>query len=69
MSAGSRYWIVTVDHDPMPYEYWTSPFQIVHGTEDFVKSYCDSLNAKKGPALYEYSDPANQEILSDNTED
>ena len=61
------YWLVTRDSDPMPYECgWAFPFQIVHGTESFVVSYCASLNAKKGSALYEYSEITNQEILSQN---
>lgn len=68
--SGSRYWLVTRDRVPMPYEYgWAFPFQIVHGTESFVESYCASLNAKKGPALYEYSEITNQEILSENRND
>ena len=50
---GSRYWLVTVDSHPMPWEINQYPFQVVYGDEQFVESFCDSLNAEKGEALYE----------------
>jgi len=64
--SGSRYWLVTVDSRPMAWEINQYPFQIVYGTEAFVESFCDSLNAQDGEALYEYSEVSQQEILSEN---
>ena len=65
-SSGSRFWIVTVDSNPMPWEINQYPFQIVYGTESFVKSFCESLNSMDGDELYEYSEVSNQEIYSEN---
>lgn len=66
LPSGSRYWLVTIDSRPIPWEINQYPFQIVFGSEGFVKSFCDSLNSQKGEALYEYSEVSKQDILFEN---
>ena len=65
-SNDSRLWVVTVDNNPMPYEIWQYPFKVVVGSEDYVKMIVKKLNAKKGQALYEYSECSDLKILFEN---
>lgn len=64
--SDSRFWIVTVDSDPMPWEVNQYPYQIVWGRRGFVESLCNRLNSKKGKDLYEYIEVVNQEIVYEN---
>ena len=64
--SGSLLWVVTVDDNPMPYEIWQYPFKVVVGSEDYVKMLVKKLNARRGQALYEYSQCTDPKILFEN---
>ena len=67
-SNGSLLWVITVDSEPMPYEINQWPYRVACGSEGYVKKIVHKLNAKKGQALYEYSECSNNKILFENTE-
>ena len=45
MNEETKIWLISVDEDPMPWEYWDLPHSIFTGTEKDAESYRLGLEA------------------------
>ena len=45
MKEETKIWLISVDEDPMPWEYWDLPHSIFIGTEEEAESYRLGLEA------------------------
>jgi len=69
MNEETKIWVISVEKDPMPWEYWDLPHSVFTGTEKDAESYMLGLEANN-PKEWLWSMISTQvNTIQSNTED